>query len=156
MEPPRVLFFAETQESDSESIVPSMAEKFECVSYVMVSLWVCCCCCLVTKLCLFVTLLTATHQAPLSMGFPQQESWSGLPFPPPEDLPDLKVKPRYPALAGGFFTIEPPGKPCYGFWEGTKKIESRRALTWRKTTSGEECMYFHRKVYLLKAASRLW
>src|SRR5574340_253471 len=30
-----------------------MAEKFECVSYVMVSLWVCCCCCLVTKLCLF-------------------------------------------------------------------------------------------------------
>lgn len=39
VEPPRVLFFAETQESDSESIVPSMAEKFECVSYVMVSLW---------------------------------------------------------------------------------------------------------------------
>ena len=56
---------------------------------------------------LFVTLWTAAHQAPLSMGFSKQEHWSGLPFPPPGGLPDPGIKPtalRSPALAGGFFT----------------------------------------------------
>ena len=37
--------------------------------------------------------------------------WSGLPFPPPGDLSNLGIKPTSPALAGRFFTIEPPGKP---------------------------------------------
>ena len=45
------------------------------------------------------------------MGFSRQEYWSGLPFPSPGDLPDLGVEPESPALAGGFFTPEPPGKP---------------------------------------------
>jgi len=36
----------------------------------------------------FATPWTAAHQAPLSMGFPRQEYWSGLPFPSPRDLPD--------------------------------------------------------------------
>ena len=36
----------------------------------------------------FVTPWTAACQAPLSMAFSRQEYWSGLPFPPPEDLPD--------------------------------------------------------------------
>jgi len=44
-------------------------------------------------------------------GFSRQEYWSGLPCPPPGDLPDPGVKPTFPALAGGFFTTEPPGKP---------------------------------------------
>ena len=39
-----------------------------------------------------------THQAPLSMGFLKQESWSVLPFPSPEDLPDPGIEPRCPAL----------------------------------------------------------
>ena len=43
------------------------------------------------------------------MGFPRQEYWSGLPFPSPGDLPDPGVEPTAPALAGGFFTTEPPG-----------------------------------------------
>ena len=47
---------------------------------------------------------------PLSMGFPRQEYWSGLPFPSPGDLPDPGIDPVSPALAGGFFTTEPPGK----------------------------------------------
>ena len=47
----------------------------------------------------------------LSMGFPRQEYWSGLPFPSPEDLSDPGIEPTSPALAGGFFTIEPPGSP---------------------------------------------
>ena len=38
------------------------------------------------------------HWAPLSMGFPSQEYWSGLPFPSPGDLPDPGFKPRSPAL----------------------------------------------------------
>ena len=45
------------------------------------------------------------------MGLPRQEYWSGLPFPSPGDLPDAGTKPTSPALAGGFFTIKPPGKP---------------------------------------------
>ena len=38
-----------------------------------------------------------------------QEYWSGLPFPPPRDLPDLGIKPASPTLAHRFFTTEPPG-----------------------------------------------
>ena len=41
---------------------------------------------------------TIAHQAPLSMGFPRQEYWSGLPFPAPGDLLDPGIKPRSPAL----------------------------------------------------------
>ena len=59
---------------------------------------------------LFVTLRAVAHQAPLSLRFPRQEYWSGLPFPTLRDLPDPGIKPESLALAGGFFTIEPPGK----------------------------------------------
>ena len=45
------------------------------------------------------------------MGFSMQEYWSGLPFPSPGDLPDRGIEPEFPALAGRFFTTEPPGKP---------------------------------------------
>ena len=45
------------------------------------------------------------------MGFSRQEYWSGLPFPSPGNLPDRGVEPESPALAGGFFTTELPGKP---------------------------------------------
>jgi len=45
------------------------------------------------------------------MRFHKQEYWSGLPFPSPGDLPDPGIKPASPALVGGFFTTEPPGKP---------------------------------------------
>ena len=52
------------------------------------------------------TLYAVAHQAHLSMGFSRQEYWSGLPFPPPGDLPDPGIKLTSlmsPALAGGFF-----------------------------------------------------
>ena len=45
------------------------------------------------------------------MGFPRQIYQSALPFPSPGDLPDAGIKPPSPALAGRFFTMEPPGKP---------------------------------------------
>ena len=54
---------------------------------------------------LFVTPWTVTHQVSLSMGFPRQEHWSGLPFPSPGDLPNLGVRPMSPALQ----TDKPPG-----------------------------------------------
>jgi len=55
----------------------------------------------------FATPWTVDLQAPLSMGFPRQEYWSGLPFLLPGDLPDPGIKPTClmsPALAGGYFT----------------------------------------------------
>ena len=63
----------------------------------------------------FATPWTVAHQAPLPMGFFRQEYWSGLPFPSPGDLPNPGIKPVFPALAGGFFTTEPPGKLYYPF-----------------------------------------
>ena len=45
------------------------------------------------------------------MGFPSQEHWSGVPFSSPGDLLDPGIEPESPALAGGFFTTLPPGKP---------------------------------------------
>ena len=64
------------------------------------------------------------RQAPLSMGFSRQHYWSGLPFPPPRDLPDPGIKPESPAFAGGFFTTEPPGKPPSKFLGRHKFCES--------------------------------
>jgi len=62
----------------------------------------------------FVTPWTIAYQAPLSMGFPRQEYWSGileLPFPSPRE----SSQPRDPAhiccIAGGLFTAETVGKP---------------------------------------------
>ena len=67
-----------------------------------------------THLCLFVTPWTVARQALLSIGFFREEYWSGLPCPPPRDLPNPGIEPEFPAspaLAGGFFTTAPPGKP---------------------------------------------
>ena len=65
----------------------------------------------------FVTLWTVAHQVPLSMGLSEKEYWSGLPFPPPGDLPDPGIEPESPGLAGGFFTTwdmwETPQNNCY-------------------------------------------
>ena len=57
---------------------------------------------------LFVILWTVACQTPLSITFSRHEYWSRLPFPSPGDLPDLEIKPLSLALAGRFFTIEPP------------------------------------------------
>ena len=48
-------------------------------------------------------------QAALSMGFPRQESWSGLPFPSPGDLPNPGIEPMSPELQADALTSEPPG-----------------------------------------------
>ena len=74
-----------------------------------------CYCCLVAEWYpdSFATPWTIACQAPLFMGLPRPEYWSGLPFPSPGDLPSPGIEPVFPALADGFFTFtEPPGKPC--------------------------------------------
>ena len=65
------------------------------------------CVCVFSCVQLFATLC----EAPLSMGFPRQEYWSGLPFLSPGDLPNPGFEPMSPALAGGLFYTGPPGKP---------------------------------------------
>ena len=71
------------------------------------------CFCLVAKLC--PTLLQPrgllSGQTTLSMGFPRQEYWSGLPFPSSEDPSHPGIKPASPAVTRRFFIAEPPGKP---------------------------------------------
>ena len=66
----------------------------------------------------FVTPWTVACQASLSMGFPRQQYWSGLPFSSLGDLADLGIKPVSPALAGRFFTTEPSvtnDNLCYNY-----------------------------------------
>ena len=72
---------------------------------------------------LFVTPWTVAYQGPPSMGFSRQEYWSGLSFPSLEDLPGSRLKPVSPALAGGFLSTEPPGKPreFLNQWERTEE-----------------------------------
>ena len=66
------------------------------------------CCCLVAKLCpILCHPMDVALQAPLTMGFPTQERWNGLPFPSLGDLPNPGTEPKSPALAGRFFTTEP-------------------------------------------------
>ena len=64
---------------------------------------------------LFVTAWTVALQATAvcPWDFSSQNYCNGLPFPAPGDIPDPGIKPASPAsvLAGGFFIIEPPGKP---------------------------------------------
>ena len=65
----------------------------------------------------FVTPWTRARQAPLSMGFCRQEYWSGLPCPPPEDLPDTGIRPSLLHILrwwAGSLPLAPPGKPMLG------------------------------------------
>ena len=71
----------------------------------------------------FVTHYTGAFQAPLSIGFPRQEHWSGLLFPSPEDLPDPGIEPRSPALWADALPSEPPGKPNAGLEEAQAGIK---------------------------------
>ena len=62
---------------------------------------------------LCVTSRTVARQAPLSMGFSRQEYWSGLPCPPPGDLPNPGIEPKSPALQVGSLPLSHQGSPEY-------------------------------------------
>ena len=97
---------------------------------------------------------TVARQAPPSMGFPRQEYWGGLPFSSPGDLTNPGTEPESPespALAGGFFTVEPLGKPklaqviavlsyLWCFWRifsGWNITEENQTIFW--LTPGSQC-----------------
>ena len=63
---------------------------------------------------LFAIPWTVAREAPLSMGFPRQEHWSGLSFLPPVDLPNPGIEPRSPALQVDCLLPKPPGKTQEG------------------------------------------
>ena len=91
---------------------------------------------LAPRSCLFETPWTVAPQAPLSMGFPRQDYWSGLPYPPPGYLPNPGIEPGFPALQADSLSPEPPGKPLQierGFfiplWQPVRRtIPTRKAL----------------------------
>ena len=102
-------------------------------------------CCL-SKLLLFIVVQSPSHvqafatnephglqlcQAPLSTGFPKQESWGGLPFPSPGDLPNLGIK--SPVLISNFFIAEPPEKPSLSKFQVFKLVTIFKSKTKGKT-----------------------
>ena len=96
----------------------------ETITLLIYCVCLCVCVCVCVSVCVShsvvtdsVTPWTVTRQAPLSMGFPRQEYWSGLPCPPLGDLPgpQTELTSVSPALAGRFFTTESPGKPINDF-----------------------------------------
>ena len=90
---------------------------------------------------LFLTLWTVIHQAPLSMGFSRQEYWSGLPCPPPGDLPNPGIKPESLHLLHCrqiLYTLSHPGSPGtiipwfshgHTIW-GNIELKSIISITW--------------------------
>ena len=65
---------------------------------------------------LFAALRTVVRQPPLSMRFSRQECSSGLPCPPPGDLPNPGIKPASPALASRFFTTSAIWEALFTFF----------------------------------------
>ena len=80
---------------------------------------------------------TVACQSPLSMGFPRQEFWTGLLFPPPGDLSDPRIKPTSlvsSALVGGLFTVV-PGEPSNHL-----NTDLEGSYTHHHTTHAEHCL----------------
>ena len=80
---------------------------------------------------LLVTPWAIAHQAPLSMAFSRQEYWSGLPCPPPGDLPDpgIKSMPHMsPGLAGRFFTTSTTCKAPLNIFNIIVSLKNKKDL----------------------------
>ena len=114
----------------SQILMESMPEEDECISKLLTAgssgypllLFV-------TKTCPTLCSDPVDHslQAPLSVGFPRQAYWSALPFPSPGYLPKPGMEPTSPALAGGFSTAEPQGKPWVGWGDPNAGRRSSQA-----------------------------
>ena len=90
-------------------MLPNNLYLGQCIFLLLISWWKSLSC-----VWLFVTPWTVAHESPLSMGFSRQEYWSGLPCPPPGDLPDPGIEPRSPALQADSLSSELPGKLILG------------------------------------------
>ena len=81
-----------------------------------------------SHVCFCATLWNVACRASLSLGSSKQEYWSGLPFPPPGDLPDPGIKPTSlmsPVLACGFFTTSATWEALTNQWRSEVKSLSR-------------------------------
>ena len=76
-------------------------------------IYVLCCAELLSCVQLFATPWTVAHQAPLPLGSSRQEYRNGLPCPPPRDLPNPGIEPRFPTLQEGSLLTKQPGKPKF-------------------------------------------
>ena len=95
---------------------------------------------LLSRVRLFATPWTVAYEAPLSIEFSRQEYWSGLPYPPPRDLPDPGIKPRSPALQADALPSEPPGKPLLGWMVIKNKKEMKDIRQFTHITHLKVCM----------------
>ena len=90
---------------------------------------------LVAKLCpTLLTPWTVARWAPLSVGFPRREYWSGLPFPSPGDLPNPGIKPVSPALQGDSLLLSHRGSPicdCIAAWYPKTSVFSAIKGRWQ-------------------------
>ena len=116
---------------------------------------------------------TAVCQTPVSMGFPKQEYWSGLPLPSPGDILHPGIEPASPALAGEFYTTKPPGKPpffpCFSgelqlihshfppnIWLLSLKLEKDESLIWRRVSREDSQFPCRRRLVLSNWRSERW
>ena len=105
-----------------------------------------------SRIWLFVTLWTVAHQAPLSMGFFRQEDWSGLPGPPPGDLPKPGIEPESPmspTLVGGFFTTS-------AAWEACITPITRLKLNTVVQTIQSNCCFIKRSFKAMNFRRKAW
>ena len=103
---------------------------------------------------LFVILWTVACQASLSMRFPRQQYWRGLPCPLPGDLLDPGIELRSPALAGGFFTTEPLGKRYPT--PGLKNLFPRRRKSWRRCREVKRSYCIHMGCVCVMGEHEVW
>ena len=101
---------------------------------------------------LFVTPWTVAHQTPLFIEFSRQEHWSGLPFPPPRDLPDSGTEPMSAVLQADSLPSEPPRrslnwmvclfiieyKSSYTCWKQEKGTTEDEMAGWHHPLYGHE------------------
>ena len=69
------------------------------------------------------------------MEISRREYWSGLPLPPPGDLPDPGIEPAAPSPAGGFLTTDPSGKRCTETGRSESAQEKRNCYPYSMTTT---------------------
>ena len=102
-----------------------------------------------TRVQLFVTSWTIAHQAPVSIGFPRQEHWSGLSFPSPGHLPDPGTESTSPALQAGSLLLSHQGSPLFAVTQTHRSHAYLRAFA-----PAASCQEFAPLVHHLLLSSR--